>query len=627
MIYLIDDNKIRQKDFGWTEERFAQYAELLTPLYTIKDVNNIGDKLYHDKNIILYHESFLDFTEDRKKAVEQRDKLKIKAADSYNLLSIAIFSGSQSSRSLENNLAHIPVAILYRNLEILIRQHKQNNNDLKYLLFGENPEIEQELDKMLTDANKNIETDAANISGRNLFIRRNSGYIQNAIKGAREESVFPDVSDEKLSQIVNKWLSKEEYDNIFIPLCFGNTLSDFNGLRLATHIRCTQTPNQLKRIFIYSFVGIEYLLQNEYFNILKTKGVELVAYSKRAFYDAVNRKASHLKLNELHKEIKKLELQPPKNYLDNHSIANEWAIHQWAKTIGCDETDELTKVFQNVEANLYFKYLRTINPVSELDKIFPEKLKINYEGKPKVLLIDDEAEKGWYEVFAYLLGDHNDIYIDYLGVDFKNLNSDEIIEKSIGKIFTDDIDIVILDFRLNPSDFENKSSEHITSIKLLKEIKERNPGVQVIAFSVTNKIWNLKTFEFEGVSGFVSKGDPYNNDRLFIAGSITHFIQNIQECIRLAFLKGFYKDQNEISKDLIPRRNPKNEKPLPKEFIEEALKWLSLSNDILSKGYLNEAKIVSSFIFKFSVLENISNRVIDTDNPISDVNNDGEKHI
>jgi hypothetical protein len=46
------------------------------------------------------------------------------------------------------------------------------------------------------------------------------------------------------------------------------------------------------------------------------------------------------------------------------------------------------------------------------------------------------------------------------------------------------------------------------------------------------------------------------------------------------------------------------------------LKWLSLSNDILSKNYLNESKIVSSFIFKFSVLENISNRIIDTDNPI-----------
>lgn len=615
MIYLIDDNKARQKDFGWTEERFAKYDNLLTPLYNINDVINIGDKLYHDKNIILYHESFLDFTIDKERAVQQRSKFLDKAA-SNNLLSIAFFSGSQSSRSFVENIAYIPVAILYRNIEVLIRQHNQNNDNLKYLLFGENPEIEQDLDEILSNANKNIENNAANIPGRNLFIRPNVRYIQNAIKGAEEVKIFTDVSDEKLSQKVIEWFCQEEYDNIFIPLCFGPTLSDFNGLRLATHIRCTPTNNQVTRLLIYGFVGLNYLLEHEYFNILKTKGVELVHYSKEAFQNAANRKASSIQPQELPQEIKKLELQPPKNYPDNHSIANEWAIYQWAKTIGCNQSDELTKVYQNVETNLYFKYLRTINPITELDKISPARLKIKYESKPKVLLIDDEAEKGWYEIFAYLLGDLYDIYTDYLWVDFKNLSSDEIIEKSICKIFTDDIDVVILDFRLNPSDFENTNSEEITSIKLLKKIKGGNPGVQVIAFSATNKIWNLKNLESESANGFISKGDPYNNDRLFINSSVKDFVQNIQECIRLAFLKGFYKDQNEIENDLIPRRKPQNEKRLPKEFVDEALKWLKLSNDILSKGYLNEAKIVSSFIFKFSVLENISNRVIDTDNPI-----------
>ena len=40
-------------------------------------------------------------------------------------------------------------------------------------------------------------------------------------------------------------LLEEKYDNIFLPLCFGPTLSDYNGLRLATHIRCTDTPNNV----------------------------------------------------------------------------------------------------------------------------------------------------------------------------------------------------------------------------------------------------------------------------------------------------------------------------------------------------------------------------------------------
>jgi hypothetical protein len=616
MIYLIDDKKERQyQDFGWSDEKFAQYADFIKPLYSIEEIAQIGENLYNGKNIILYHESFLDFTNDKQKALEQRRKLQ-NIAETKNDLSMAFFSGSQGSRSLIGNIAHLPVSKLYQNLEIAVKQHIQGSIELKYLLYGKKPEIEEELHRELTQANKDIEVDYAQIEGENLFIRPSSNFIQNAINGAIEAKLFSDVSDEKFSEKLNEWLSEKEYDNIFLPLCSGPTLSDYNGLRLATHIRCTSTKNQLKRIFIYGFVGLDYLVDHEYFNILKTKNVELVPYSKKAFELAAKKAFEPLLPEELPKEIQKLKLDPPLNYTDSHSIANEWAIHQWAKTIGCDETDELTKIFKNVEANLYFKYLRTINPISELNRISPEKLKFKYEGTPKVCLIDDEADKGWYEIFAYLLGDINGIYTDYLGVDFKNLSSDDIIEKSINKIFEDDIDVVILDFRLNPSDFQNKSSEQITSVKLLKEIKDRNPGVQVITFSATNKVWNLKDLESESANGFISKGDPYNNDRNFIKSSVNDFIKNAHECIRLSFLKGFYKEQKEIANDLIPRRKPKNEKALPKDFIDEALKWLKLSNDILSNGYLNEAKLVSSFIFKFSVLENISNRVIDIDNQI-----------
>lgn len=616
MIYLIDDKKDRQfKDFGWSEEKFAHYADFIKPLYSIEEISQIGDDLYKGKNILLYHESFLDFTNDNKKALEQRNKLQ-NIAETKKDLSIAFFSGSQGSRSLDENIAHLPVSTLYQNLEILANQHKQGSIELKYLLFGRNPEIEEELYNILHQANRGIENKPVDIIGENLFIRPITNFIQNAINGAIEGKLFNDVSDEKFSEKINEWLSETEFDNIFLPLCFGRTLSDYNGLRLATHIRCTPSKNQLKRIFIYGFVGLDYLIEHEYFNILKTKNVELVPNSKKAFELAANKNFEPLKPEELSKEIQKLKLDPPLNYADSHSIANEWAIYQWAKTIGCDQTDELTKVFQNVQTNLYFKYLRTINPISELDKIPLDKLQINSKVKPRVLLIDDEADKGWYEIFAYLLGDLNGIYTDYLGIDFKILSSDEIIENSIEKIFNDDIDIVILDFRLNPSDFENKSSEQITSVKLLKKIKERNPGIQVIAFSATNKIWNLKNLESEGANGFISKGNPYKTHGQFINRSIQGFIENIQECMRLVFLKDFYNGQNEITNDLIPRRKPKNEKSLPKEFIDEALKWLNLSNDILSKGFLNEAKVVSSFIFKFSVLENISNRVIDTDNPI-----------
>jgi hypothetical protein len=37
----------------------------------------------------------------------------------------------------------------------------------------------------------------------------------------------------------------------FYHYALGNVLSDYNGLRLAAHIRCTSSLNQLSRIFVY----------------------------------------------------------------------------------------------------------------------------------------------------------------------------------------------------------------------------------------------------------------------------------------------------------------------------------------------------------------------------------------
>lgn len=612
MIYLIDDKKTRQKDFGWTDEKFAQYASHLSPLYNIDDVANIGENLYNDGNIILYHESFLDFTGDRDKAVQQRNKLTEKAG-AFNGLSVAFFSGSQSSRSLHENVAHLPVAFLYKNLEILIHQDKQQSRNLKYLLFGETPEIEEQLNEKLTQASKEIETAAAVISGNNLFIRPNLRYIQNAIESATEGTIFKDVSDEKLSEKINEWLGETAFDNIFIPLCFGQILSDYNGLRLATHIRCTASPNQLKRIFIYSFVGIDYLLENEYFNILKTKNVQLVEYSKKAFEAAVNEGFTSLKHDELPQEINKLKLDPPLNYADSHSIANEWAIHQWAKSIGCDETDELSKVFQNVESNLHFKYLRTINPISEVDKISPQDLKIKFEGNPKVLLIDDEAEKGWGEVFAYIFNDvyQNDeetaIYQDTLEIDLKKITTEDLIQNSIQKIKDDDTDVVILDFRLNPNDFIGSNPEEITSIRLLKKIKEHNPGIQVIIFSATNKVWNLQALQDAGADGFIYKGNGEN-----IHQSISRFIDQLLSSLeKSSWLKPIWqKTKSTINHLEKQRRNH----TIDSDFEAAIGTFLQLGFDSMISEK-SKYPFDTSFMYYFLILEAISKQLIDEDNP------------
>lgn len=602
MIYLIDDKNLRQKDFGWSAKRFAHFSSIIKPLYGIQDITQIGEDLYRENNIILYHESFLDFTGDKEKALKQREKL-TKIAETSPRLSVVFFSGSQGSRSLNKNIAYLPVSTLYQNLEILIQQHSRGSVELKYLLFGGNPEIEEELNYKLTQANRNIEECAAELTGKTLFIHPDEDFIQNAILDAQTEEIYSE-SDFELTKIILNLLNDIEYDNIFLPLCFGQILSDYNGLRLATHIRCTPSKNQLKRIFIYGFVGLDYLLDHEYFNILITKNIQLVSYSKKAFGDAVNTYYDLFKPEELSKEIKKLKLDPPMNYADSHSISNEWAIHRWAKVIGCDETEELSKVFQNVDANLYFKYLRTIYPISELDRISAEKLKIKYEGKPKVLLIDDEAEKGWYEICAYLLGDLNGIYTDYIGDNFKNFSSEEIIRRSLDKVKADDIDLVVLDFRLNSADFEEKRPEEITSVKLLKEIKKINPGVQVVIFSATNKVWNLQALLGVGADGFIFK-EAGANVHYSITNLITILKLSIEKASTLKPIhNSFHKIKDSASK-------------LSITFKSNLTLNLSICFDLLVKSfdsdkyrnyaYLQLFLIAEEFIKESSVFESGNN--------------------
>lgn len=615
MIYLIDDKNLRQKDFGWSEEKFAHFSSIIKPLYKIEDITQIGEDLYLDNNIILYHESFLDFTSNKDKALKQREKLTKIAATSPRL-SVAFFSGSQGARSLNENIAYIPVSTLYQNLEILVQQHSQGSIELKYLLFGENPKIEEDLNQKLIQANREIEEDIIELTGKTLFFHPDEDFIQNAILEAQTEEIYSE-KDFDLTETVLNLLSEKEYNNIFVPLCFGQTLSDYNGLKLATHIRCTPTKNQLKRIFIYGFVGLDYLLEHEYFNILKTKNIHLVPYSKKAFGKAANTYFDKFKLEELSKEIKKLKLDPPLNYADTHSIANEWAIHQWAKKIGCDETEELKKVFHNFQYNLYFKYLKTIHPISKQDLISATKLKIDYKNKTRVLLIDDEAGKGWEAFYSSLFSNSSkEIKFEDSGIDFKAPNiSGLIISWVENKVIQFEPDIVLLDLRLLDSDFHKETPPaELTGLKILEKIKEINRGIQVIITTASNKAWNFNLAKQKGAYDFIIKDGFEDSEK-----AISKFNTALEiSCKRAGFLK-IIDQKLCILKELIISsdhlKDKDDDEKKPHEIKEDKIRkrmfsYLEIAFELLDISYKMSQKhkyLAYSYLQLFLLIEDFVN--------------------
>jgi CheY-like chemotaxis protein len=624
MIYLIDDKKTRQESYGWNSEKFAKYSNFIKPIYTYSQIQdeNLSAEIFKDDNTVLFHESFFDNSVNSvgKESVTIRKKLDSFTQEKTNFLT-AFFSGSKTIKKQNKNIIHLPVSSLYQNLEIFINKVKQGNNNFQFLLFGANPQIEELLNTRLDEANTKIDVlEKEEPFSKNLFIIPEDKNIFKPLNHFTEKTIFDDeIEDLDLSKKTIEWLSDVDYDNIFIPICFGETLSDFNGLKLATHFRCTNTPNQIKNIFIYSFVDFSYLMDNEYFDILKTKNVYLIEHKRKAFKEAILSKRELLTLSELPLELTKMNLAIPKNYEDSHSISNEWAINRWANTLNVSDIG-ITKIKEKVQHSLYFKYLCTINPVDQIIKISENELKISSNRNPKILYIDDEADKGWYEIFCNIFYDINNFDFSYLCEELAQKTQDEIIDLSIQKIQNEDIDLVLLDFRLHPNDFNSSKIDNVTGLMLLQEIKKYNPGIQVIIFSATNKVWNLQKLLEAGADDFILKEsietNPYQSKE-----SIINFVESCKICFERAFLKDFYLKLEKLKIELLPRKKNKTAiSPLPKEFVDETLKWLELSYLLLSQE-VSEKNITASYIFLFSVLENLSNRIIDIDNPISIPNN------
>ncbi|GGG88482.1 hypothetical protein GCM10011416_00930 [Polaribacter pacificus] len=623
MIYLIDDKSDRQNDFGWDKNKIDFFKDIFISITSYSQIEKREERelIFSDGNMVLFHESFFDNVENKHKkdGNEIRNAL-VKNSEEKQNFKVVFFSGSYNSRELNETGGSMPVSILYQNLDFFLNNFKDNNLvDLNYLFYGENPNIENELLQSQERSNSllidEIFNDKIESCSSNLLIAGNGQGFPNPFKSSINFTFYnKNISDSGMSSKIEEWFSEKEYDNIFIPLCFGSTLSDFNGLRLVLHIRCSDSINSLKNIFLYSFIEDKSMLWgNEYFDVLKTKNIQIIDYKKVDFQKAVDNELNDLSIEELPFEIKKVKLNPPKNYIDSHSIANEWAINRWSKTINVSD-DRIEAIENKIESNLYFKYLNTIYPIIKSDVITDDKLKITYSGTPKVLYIDDEVEKGWGEIFAHFFDDINEIYFDYLVEDFKNINQEQLIKSAIQKIKDDDIDLVLLDFRLLPGDFNKKNIKEITGVKILNEIKELNPGIQVIIFSATNKIWNLQNLQDAGADGFILKESPENSvEDGFTVKSIENMVHVFNSCFERNFLKAFHLKIDELKTELLPRKNFKKvSNPLDINFVDEVLKWLQLSCELLAKN-LNTASKTSSFLFLFSVLENLSNQIVSSE--------------
>lgn len=199
----------------------------------------------------------------------------------------------------------------------------------------------------------------------------------------------------------------------------------------------------------------------------------------------------------------------PDSELGNHSMANQWGADVFSRIIS-NGNREITPEIAKAKKKLYFKYVYA-NTISQkelftnnLSTLGNNERKIDVSGK-KILLIDDEADKGWKFVLKNWL--HNADVFDVINSETKDYN--DIPKEIQSKIEKDFYDLYFLDLRMmGTKEDDIYSAGDFSGMKILKEIKKINQGNQVIMLTASNKAWNMKALLDAGADGYYIKESP-----------------------------------------------------------------------------------------------------------------------
>jgi len=350
-------------------------------------------------------------------------------------------------------------------------------------------------------------------------------------------------------KFIEQILLQIEFDVLILPYSLTDNILEFVGLRLALHIRLTKELGDRQNVPII-FIGSEdpWMIGRltPLGDILCTEGCYWCDIDKQqlnVLLSQIPHKLSGLKDRDTF--LKRVKIAPPSNYQSHHSIDNELALVRWSEYLNCD--DKISEVKENLQKGLYFKYHNTLNPVNPLGKgnLISFLDKNNNPLRGNILLIDDEANKGWKDFYQCFFKNSPAIKFDYLNEDLKSLSRDEIIEKSVNKIKDFAADVILLDLRLCDFDFSPEAQNNpktLTGYKILEEIKKINKGIQTIITTASNKVWNYESVLGLGANGYIIKrGDSdVAEDIKALKESIINALQ------KASFLKEIYRSIQSI---------------------------------------------------------------------------------
>lgn len=414
-------------------------------------------------------------------------------------------------------------------------------------------------------------------------------------------------------------------DIVFIKVSLSQNYLEYLGIRLAYHIRLTKSLGEKANIPIVfvseeslQFLGLTYPEPSIFF----TKGIYFIKESIEDFEKALRWYIDgNIKgLEQTGDFIEALNIAPPANYQSHHSITNEWSVLRWAKVLNIPfENIQLKGIKQNIESLLYYKFLQLKYPIrSESNE-----LDFKIEGKGKILYIDDEWNKGWNLVLKNIFSSLPGVTFETFENEFKDKSQDVIIKECIQKILENEPDVILLDLRLSDSDFGLNKTKALSGYLILDIVKSINPGIQVVIFTASNKVWNLIELQTIGADKFVLKESPeLSADGSFSKLAIEQLASSVSESFKMSFLKKIHVKMKEIelllnNGSLIDENDFSTRLKNNLEVTFKLLKDTKMSSKYFNYAFLQLFQIIEDFSNLPSVFrEGTDNYVIVNDNEV-----------
>jgi len=423
-----------------------------------------------------------------------------------------------------------------------------------------------------------------------------------------------------------KDICSEEFDVIYITANLSRyDYLEMSGLRTAHHIRLSKELNNKRTVIvILAKASLEQLMKlSTLGSILLSPGTYLSSDLRLEHTFPTDKISSE----QYSKYLDTAKINPPDDLDNRHSIANEYAIYNWSKAIGVES--KLGSIILDSKTKLYFKFIDNLEESSifKSHKTKFEFVKKQIIGSAKILLIDDEAIKGWEVFYRELFesGKFNSskdkIELDVLKLKndkgFKASKQSVIIKEAVSKICDkkNGPDLVLLDLRLCDDDFKPETKAYeLTGIRIIeaieKEINNCNKGIQIIITSASNKIWNYTSAGLNtstNVCGAIIKTTEDYYDK----HSVNRIIDIVNDSIPKAkFLKEIYLELEKI-KSLVDSCDS-DFKNLTTNSTDIIFKLCHLGFE--KKKYFNHAyleiyKLIEGFLTLNSVFEDLGKQV------------------